>query len=143
MTIPDPLSLWLLFGLILLICEMLTMGFYLLFIAVGCFAAALAASLGAHLWGQSAVCALVAITGTLTLRKPIQSRLLKSMGVRADVGKEIRVDAVIDPHQQNRISYQGSTWLATNLGIEKINKGDHVTIVGIDGNILLVRKNNI
>jgi membrane protein implicated in regulation of membrane protease activity len=136
----DPLSLWLIAGLVLLISEMLTASFFLVFIALGCFAAALASSLGAPLWLQSVACAAIAVSGVLTLRKAIQKRLLKSISLSADIGREIRVDEAIAPHQQTRITYQGSSWLATNLGTEKIKQGDHVMIVGIDGNVLLIRK---
>jgi membrane protein implicated in regulation of membrane protease activity len=136
----DLLSIWLIAGLILLITEMVTSGFFILFIAIGCFAAALTASLHGPLWVQTVVCAIVSVVGMLTLRKPIQKRLLKSLHIEADIGKEIRIDSPIGPHQQARITYQGSTWLATNVGADSLSQGDHVTIVGIDGNILLIRK---
>ncbi len=138
----DSLSLWLVLGLLLLISEMLTTSFFLVFVAVGCFAAALASSLGVSLGFQIAVCAVTSVAGVFTLRKKIQKKLLKSINLSADIGKEIRVDESMAPHKQTRISYQGTTWLATNLGAEEVKQGDRVVIVGIDGNILLIRKVN-
>lgn len=138
----DPLSLWLISGLILLISEMLTTSFFLIFIAIGCFAAALAASLDLAPWIQTVTCAVISAGGALTLRRPIQARFLKSIRLEADIGKEIRLDQPIKPHQQSRITYQGASWLASNIGTEELKMGDHVTIVGMDGNILLIRKVN-
>lgn len=136
----DLLVFWLAAGLLILVFEMLTAGFFLIFLAMGCFAAALSHTLAAPLWMQIFTCAVIAIVGALTLRKPILKRFAKNMKMDTDLGKEIKVDDHIDPNQQKRISYQGSTWLATNMGAEKINKGDHATIIGMDGNILLIRK---
>lgn len=136
----DSSTLWILAGLILIIGEMVTSGFFLLFVALGCFAAALVGSLGGSGIMQGIVCAVVAVTGLLVLRKPIQKRLLKTITLSADIGKEISVDQAILPHQQTRITYQGTSWLATNLDPETLKQGDRVVIVGIDGNVLLIRK---
>lgn len=136
----NSLTLWLVLGILLLIGEMLTTGFFLLFIAIGCFAAALGASMGATYLVQGVICALVSILGVWFLRRPIQQKLLKSVNLSADIGKEIQVDQAIGPHQQTRITYQGTSWSATNLGNEDLKQGDRVSIVGIDGNTLLIRK---
>ena len=136
----DAASFWILGGMILLISEMLTGGFFLIFMALGFFGAGLAASFEFSSGLQVAVCAVIAVVGVFTLRKPIQKRLLKTITLNADVGKEIRVDQSIDPHKTMRISYQGTSWNATNLGDEALKSGDHVTIVGVDGNTLLIRK---
>lgn len=136
----DATTLWIISGLLLIIGEMLTAGFFLLFIALGCFAGALVASTGQSYFVQGLTCAAFAVGGVVLLRKPIQKRLLKSIRIEADLGKEINVDQTIPPHQQVRITYQGTSWLATNLDSEPLNQGDRVSIVGIDGNILLLRK---
>lgn len=136
----DSLSLWLIAGLILMICEMLSGGFFLIFIALGCFGAGLASSFGVSMWVESLVCAVIAVVGVIALRRPIQARMLKSIRIEADIGKEIRVDAAIAPQHKARITYQGTPWSATNIGAQAIELGDHVVIVGIDGNILLIRK---
>lgn len=136
----DTATYWIIGGIILLISEMLTGGFFMIFLAVGFFAGALAASLNLNSTSQVVACAVVSVVGGLTLRKPIQKRLLKTITISADIGKEIRVDQAIDPHKTTRITYQGTSWNATNLGDQALKEGDHVTIVGIDGNTLLIRK---
>lgn len=136
----DPLSLWLVSGLVLLISEMLTGGFFLIFIALGCFAAALASSVGATIWTEMVICAVIAVVGVLTLRKPIQKRMMSTMKFETDLGKTFRASDAIDPHQKKSLNYQGVPWSAINIGIERVEEGDHVTIVGLDGNVLLIKK---
>lgn len=138
-----PYTIWVLLGVTLLILEMLSGTFVLLFIALGALVAGLIASIGAfsHALGlQALVCAVVSILGVLVLRRPIQNRLLKSMTMNNDIGKEIQIDQDIPPHKTARVSYQGTSWAATNLDSHGLKKGDHVCIVGIDGTTLLVRK---
>lgn len=133
--------LWLIAGLVLLIAEMVTGTVVLIFIALGCFIAALGSLLAPDMITlQLIICSLVSLAGTFLLRKPLQRRLLKSTSLQADIGKEILIDQDIEPHKRSRISYQGTNWDASNIGTESIKNGDHVTIVGIDGNILLIRK---
>lgn len=134
------MSLWLIAGLVLLISEMLTASFYLVFIALGCLVAALAATLGTPLWVQTVIAAGFSMLGATALRGMVQRRLVKASGIQSDLGQQLRADEAIAPHQQARINYQGSSWLATNMGLEPIQRGDHVSIVGVDGNILLVKK---
>lgn len=133
--------LWLIAGIILLIAEMTTGTIVLIFISIGCFVAAAVSILAPELLAlQFIVCAVVSLVGTFALRKPLQRRLVKTTNMQPDIGKEIVVDSNIEPHKRSRISYQGTTWEASNVGTESIATGDHVTIVGVDGNILLIRK---
>ena len=138
----DMTTLWIVSGILLVIGEMLTGGFFLMFLALGCIFAAGAASIGVPVFAQAMIGAGVAIVGAATLRKAIQTKLLKSISISADIGKEILVDQIIPPHKQTRITYQGASWIATNLDNEELKAGDRVVIVGIDGNILLIRKLN-
>lgn len=132
---------WLIIGLLLLIAEMTTGTIVLIFISMGCFTAALTGMLVPDsIILQCLACSLISVVGFFMLRKPLQRRLLKATQLQADIGKEILIDADIEPHKRNRISYQGTTWEASNIGTEKLQNGDHVTIVGIDGNVLLIRK---
>lgn len=135
--------LWLIAGLILLIAEMATGTIALIFIALGCFVAALTSMLVPDTLTLPILsCAVVALVGTLVLRKPLTRRLMKATSLKADVGREILIDTDIEPHKRSRISYQGTTWEASNIGSDSVRNGDHVTIVGIDGNMLLIRKLN-
>lgn len=134
-------NIWVIAGIVLVITEMLTTSLFLIFVALGCFAAALV-----DLWQPSnfalemGVCGVVSVIGALFLRKPLQKKLIKDLNLKADVGKEIKVETHVGAHQTTRVHYQGTTWQATNLDDSELKKGDRAMIVGIDGNTLLIRK---
>lgn len=135
------LTLWILTGIILLIAEMITGTFVLVFIALGCFSAALSNALAVDsLSAQIMICAAVSLIGTLYLRKPLQKRLLKNTHLEIDLGKELVCDKDLSVGEQTRLSYQGTTWDAKNIGPEEIKKNQRASIVGVDGNILQIRK---
>lgn len=134
-------NFWVISGILLLVAEMLTTSFFLVFIALGCFAAALI-DLGMpnNLAAELGVCAVVSVLGAVFFRKPLQKKLLKDLHLTVDIGREILIDSAIGPHQTSRVSYQGTTWQATNLDNSELKAGDRAAIVGIDGNTLLIRK---
>ena len=136
------ITIWIILGIILLIAEMLTGTFVLIFIALGCFVAALSILLLPQAVTASIiVCAVISLVGAFLLRKPLQKKLLMSADVQNDIGQVLLMDQTILSHQQVRIAYQGTTWQATNVGAEGIQRGDRVTIVGLDNTVLLLRKN--
>jgi membrane protein implicated in regulation of membrane protease activity len=139
----DSSIVWVILGFILLIIEMATLTFTLIFIALGCFAAGLISffpNFSSNYALQIMICAVISVIGLFGFRRQLQSRMLKSITLKSDIGKEILVDHNIQPHSTARITYQGTQWQATNLDAEELKKGDRVCIVGIDGITLLIRK---
>lgn len=132
---------WIILGIILLIAEMMTASIFLIFIALGCFAAALADLIQPnHIALELGIAGVVSVLGAVFLRRPLQKKLLKDLNLKADVGREIQVENPIGAHQTTRVTYQGTTWQATNLDDSELKSGDRAMIVGIDGNTLLIRK---
>jgi membrane protein implicated in regulation of membrane protease activity len=138
----SPSLLWVLFGILIITGEMLTSGFFLLFVSFGCFAAALVATFEPSFFIQGVTASIVAIIGVVFLRKPIIKRFTKKAHVDSDIGQEVVVDSVLNPNQQARINYQGTTWMATNRGTVTINAGEKATIIGTEGNTLIIMKSN-
>lgn len=135
--------MWLVLGVGLLIVEMVTGTFVLMFFSLGCFAAAIADYVGAtDLNIEIGICAIISLLGVVIWRKTLQNKLLKQINVSTDIGKEIEVTLELLPHKTSRIPYQGTTWQAINLDSEVIRVGQRAMIVGIDGNTLLIRKVN-
>lgn len=140
------LSIWILTAIALLIGEIVTGGFFLFFLSLGCFAAALFAYFELPLLWQGISAATVSVLGVFLLRKPIHRRLLHSKDFQVDVGKEIVVDQRIPPEAQQAApaaiyqSYQGTSWAVANVGSEELLPGDRAIIVGVNGNILQLRK---
>lgn len=134
-------NIWIIAGIVLMIAEMLTASVFLIFIALGCFAAALADIwLPNNMAVELGVCAAVSVLGAVFLREPLQRKLLKDLNLKADVGKEIKVEDPIGAHQTARVTYQGTSWQATNLDDSELKQGDRARIVGIDGITLIIRK---
>ncbi len=133
--------IWIILGIVLLVAEMMTTSIFLIFISLGCFAAALTDLVQPNNTAlELGVAGVVSVLGAVFLRKPLQKKLLKDLNLKADVGREIQIENGIQAHQTTRVSYQGTTWQATNLDDSELKTGDRAVIVGIDGNTLLIRK---
>jgi membrane protein implicated in regulation of membrane protease activity len=134
-------TLWVLLGTSLLVAEMLSGTFVLLFFSLGAFSASLLALFAvAPLEGQILCCGIVSAAGFFLLKKPLQKKLLKTAAIHADRGRVISIDTAIAVGQSARIAYQGTTWDARNEGALDLKVGDQALIVGTDGNILLLKK---
>lgn len=141
MEMMDPVIIWIVAGFLLIIGEMLTGTFYLLFIALGCFAAAGTAQLQMPFLIQSAMCGFVSVLGVFLLRKPLQNKMLKTLEVQNDLGRILTVDSFIQATKKGSVTYQGTLWNAENVGDSNLQSGDQATIVKVDGNILQIKKN--
>lgn len=135
------ITFWVVFGTALLIAEMLTGTFFLLFLSLGAFSASLAALFGLNsLPAQISICGAISILGFLLLKKPLQKRFLKTARLQTDVGQPVKLDTSVASGQITRLSYQGTTWDARNVGSQDLNSGDFAVIISTDGNILLIKK---
>ena len=135
------ITMWVLLGTGLLVTEMLTGTFFLLFLSLGAFAASLVALFGFESVPlQIMICGVVACLGFFLLKKPLQKKLLKSASVQIDQGQIVRIDHSLPPGQTTRISYQGTTWEARNTDTVALVTGDDGLIVGTEGHILLLKK---
>lgn len=135
----SPLLVWIITGILMLIGEMLTTSFFLLFMSLGSFAAALAAFFQQGILIQVVLFLIVSVLGVLLLRKPIQNKLLKKALIASDVGSQVVVTKQFAPNQQDTLMYQGTSWSAQNVGSSTIQNGSTAVIVSIDGNKLLIK----
>jgi membrane protein implicated in regulation of membrane protease activity len=139
----NTITFWVLLGTALLVTEMLTGTFFLLFLSLGAFSASLAALFGLHsIPLQIVICGVVAFIGFFLLKKPLQKKLLKAAAISIDHGQVVRIDQPVAPGQSTRINYQGTTWEARNADSVSLNPGDSGLIVGTEGHILLLKKSN-
>lgn len=107
---------WWLLALGLAVLELLSGTFYLLVIALGCAAAGLAAALGAPVWLQPLVAAVVALAGTAWVRRsragaPTPEAAQRNPDVIADVGERVHVEAWGEDGRA-RVQYRGTQWTA-------------------------------
>jgi membrane protein implicated in regulation of membrane protease activity len=132
---------WLACGL-LVAAELATGTFYLLMLALGCAAGALAGHLGLGVVTQLVVAAFVGAGATAAwhfkrMRQPRSAPAASNRDVNLDIGETVRVEHWDDAGQA-RVNYRGAAWSVRFAGSGVPQPGEHV-IVGIDGNRLRVQ----
>ena len=133
---------WLLAGAAVAI-ELLTGTFYLLMLAIGLAAAALAAHSGASLAVQLVVGAAVgggAVAGWHLKRgrRPGEAPAAANPNVNMDVGELVQVDAWLSDHTAN-VRYRGANWTVVPLGGSHAGPGQY-RVREVTGSRLVVEK---
>lgn len=115
--------------------------FYLLMLALGAAAGALAAHLGLAPTGQMLAAAVVggaAVTGWHVRRSnsPRAAPASRNPDVNLDIGQSVQVDSW-SADGLAQVHYRGAAWQARFIGSAPSQAGRHI-IRGIDGNCLLL-----
>lgn len=131
-------SIWLALAGVLLVAEMATGTFYLLMIALGAGAAALAAFMGFGLAIQIVVAGAFGVGGSLLLQKKRAGKQLnrKASDDLLDIGNKVEI-AQWDSNGRSHAQYRGANWLAESLDEHPV-AGLH-EIVNIQGNTLKLK----
>ena len=137
----DPTSLWWLTVGALVAAELATGTFYLLMLALGAVAGAIAASAGFD--SQSQITTASAVGGGAVVlwyfaRKflPKSRPAASNRDVNLDIGQRVQVSAWDDAGAA-RVSYRGASWAVRYAGSGAPAPGEHI-IVALDGNELRV-----
>ena len=138
---------WLVVGVVLLLAELRHLAFYLLFVGVGCLAAAaVALAAPGEVGVQAAVAVAVAAGGVIALR-PAMSRTFHrhyggevARGVHGGlVGQEaLTMDVVGSLHERGHVRLGGERWLAVSGAGEPIAAGTPVVVTAVEGTTLTV-----
>jgi membrane protein implicated in regulation of membrane protease activity len=136
-----PWIIWAAFGLLLLIVEMFTLSFVMVFFG---FAALLVAVLKGTLGLDNLALELVifAVAGLaclLGLRGKLRESFGKRGGIEIDQAKEIELSAPLAPRGSGKIEYQGAPWDAVNESDAQLAKGAKVVVVRTEGIKIVVR----
>jgi len=129
--------LWIIAAALLGIAEMLTGTFFLLVLAAGAIAGALAAWLGQGFWLQSGAAALVAIGGVIL----VQSRRRKLAPEQAalDVGQTVIFEQWISQADgMARVRYRGTSWEARLAAGSQPDDGEIFFIEAVDNGVLRI-----
>jgi Membrane protein implicated in regulation of membrane protease activity len=124
--------LWLIAGLLLVIAEILTLTFFLLWLAIGAFAGAIAAWLAPDSFFVQALAAVV-VAGVLTgFTKPLSRRFRKSGKGFEDaidrlIGKQGIVIEDIEEGKSGIVKVEGELWSAVSE--ERLAKGEPVVVL--------------
>ena len=140
--------IWLVLGVVLVVAEIFTLGFVLLWFGIGAFAAALAAMAGANLVTQFLVFAVVSV-GLTAMSRTIFANYLShrdedtvKMGVDSLPGQ---IGTVALPSKgalrEAAVRVYGSTWTAFPAdGESEFVEGEKVEVVSVKGSSILVRR---
>jgi hypothetical protein len=139
-----PLSFWLIFGLGLLVFEILTPGgFFTVFFGLAAFVVAALAWMGvldsgAGQWLAFGVLGTVLI---LTLR-PLVRKKLETNTPKVDqlVGQTAIALETLDMNGRGKVELRGTSWSAVYSGNGSVLKGDRLRVTKVDGLSLIVEK---
>ena len=132
-------TLWWVLAGVLVIAELLTGTFYLLMLALGSVAAAVAAHAGATGSGQFVAAALVGGGATAVwhfkrARAPRSAPAASNADVSLDIGQTLQVPSW-QADGRARVPYRGALWTVRHTGSGKPTVGEH-RIVAVHGNEL-------
>lgn len=138
---------WMVAGICFAIAEVFTLGFVLLWFAVGAIAASLVALVGLGVVWQVAVFLVVSILLTIASRTILENTVFHKRGAGLKTGMATlpgQRGTVVEAGgsaSPGAVKVFGSTWTAIPLeGEEELVVGERVTVDHVDGNIIYVRK---
>ncbi len=140
-----PAFFWLILTVILAIIELATVGLVTIWFAAGSFVAMFFAAFGASLPVQIAVFVLVSVICLAAVR-PLAAKYLNNniekTNIDSVIGRKLIVKTQIDNLKESgKVEYEGSIWLARSEDNNIIiPEGTEVTVVRVDGNKLIVRR---
>jgi membrane protein implicated in regulation of membrane protease activity len=140
--------IWFLAGIVLVVAEMFTAGFWLACLAVGCAAAGLLGLIPfVSVAVQTIAFAGVSLASMIGLRPLMLQRfqLGPGAGVRTGVdallGKRGVVLERIDPVSRlGRVKVEGEDWRGVSVDDTPIEAGARITVIQVDGTTLVVEK---
>ena len=136
-------TIWWVFAGVLVATELMTGTFYLLMVALGLVAAAIAAHLGASLAVQWLVAAALGGGSVIAWRfyrqvQPAATPATANHDVNLDIGGTVQVDAW-DSDANSKVKYRGASWNVSLVPGASAAPGKHI-IVEVIGSRLIVRK---
>jgi membrane protein implicated in regulation of membrane protease activity len=134
-------TVWWIAAGVLVATELASGTFYLLMLAVGAAAGAVAAHLGLGVAAQMTSSAVVGGAAVLALHRrraksPRPAPASSNPDVNLDIGQSVHVDAW-SPEGLTQVQYRGAAWQARFIGTEPAQAGPHV-IRAIEGSCLLL-----
>jgi membrane protein implicated in regulation of membrane protease activity len=133
-------TLWWLAAGVLVAIELATTTFYLLMMALGTVAGALAGHMGVGTTGQIVVAAVVGggavVAWHLVRRRRAAAAPAANRNLNLDIGERVLVEQW-HADGVTRLPYRGSTWSARYIGSGAPEPGPHI-IRAVEGNLLLV-----
>ncbi len=133
---------WIGFGVVCMIIEIFTPGFFFLSVGLGAIITGLIALSHLPFWVQILIYIIITFILFINLRK-ISKKLMKQdipTNVMALVGKKGIVTEEIPESGKGFVKIGGETWSAISQDESVISVNQRIVIIAIDGNKLIVKK---
>ena len=137
---------WMVLGIGLLGVEMFVIDaqFYLVFIGLSAAVVGLLGLFGVDVpnWAQWLIFSALAVAAMVSFRRRLYETVRNRGGhveERLTVGDRVVATARIEPGQNGRVEYRGSSWSARNTGPAAIEAGREAVIAEVDGLTLHVK----
>jgi membrane protein implicated in regulation of membrane protease activity len=137
----EPISIWVVVGVALLIIEILSVSFYSIFFGIGALVTALFIYLGIadELTGQLLIFGVASLGSLMMFRNKLLQVFDKGTKEFKEIVDDIaRVSSSIPPHGEGKVFYRGADWIAYSGSNESIEKDARVRIKKVDGIKLIV-----
>lgn len=139
----SPTVLWAVAGLALIVAEMFTATFFLLFFGI----AGLIIAMARHFFGldhlntELSMFAAIGVAGVLIFRgKLLSSFQSKDKGAKIDEDRTLVLSDDVPAGSEAKVNYQGTQWTAINNTAEHMAKGTRVAIDHTDGIKIILKK---
>lgn len=128
--------IWLLLGLVLLVLELVSTGFFIMFFGIGALVVGLVGLAGVHMppWAQWLLFPVVSVASLMLFRERLQARLqTPHRKVDNIVGESAVATADITAGAMGQVEMRGAVWNAKNDGMEAIAGGQRCRVVLVEG----------
>lgn len=136
-------QLWLIIGFVMLVIEMFSLSFFAFFIAMGALLTALLTYFGIlpTITLQVVVACVSSVVFLLLLRKVLKQKFSQSksgVDYTEFTGEKVKVVREIPQNGSGRVFYRGAEWEAVSNDGSRIPENTIVTIVKMDGIVVIV-----
>lgn len=132
--------IWLIAGIVLIVAELMTGTFYLLFLGLAALVGAAGAFLGASLWLQTLITAACSVAGVVWVqrhRRSAQQAPMRSV----DYGQPVSFESWVSQGDSvARVRYRDAEWDAQVSGECRGERGEILYVTEVTGNLLRVTK---
>jgi membrane protein implicated in regulation of membrane protease activity len=134
----SPVYIWATVGIILIIADLITLTFFLVFLGIGALITAVFTGIGITAGTNSqlicfAVSSLISMVLFRSMVKKMFGKKKGEMEYSQLVGQKAYISSAISAGHEGKVSYRGSEWIAFSDSSEDIPEGSLVTIVSVDG----------
>lgn len=137
----SPALVWGILGLTLIIAEVFTASFVLVFFGVAALLVAVLAAIGFKSFVLQMLLFAAASLGSLLLfRSKLMGYFHATAQTVMDENQVLRLTGDVPAHGTGQISYQGSTWTAVNPTDHPFQQGDKAVIERMDGVKIILRR---